>query len=380
MNFYEQLPVFTEFEHFTNTDHFKPIPRDWILFITDVKGSTSAIKEGRYKEVNTVGAASIVVARKAMKRQDFPFIFGGDGATLLVPETFGQAVAIELCALKRLAKENFSLDLRIGMVSMSELYDASLEIHVAKYEMTRGRSIAVLRGDGLGQAEEWIKNKGQRYHANETKNIVTDLTGLSCRWQPFPSKNGKILNLIILSRRGAKAYEEILNQLKKIFPAGFDSLNPATSPNQTYKSIWQCLKDEHKYHSTIFTLAYLKRFLEIIPAVIIFKYKLPIPFLRRYATSMASHSDFRKFDNALRMVLDCKLEQIQKVKVLLANLHREGTVYYGTFESDNSLMTCFVEGLNQGEHIHFMDGENGGYAMAAIELKKQMKQELNSPS
>jgi hypothetical protein len=95
---------------------------------------------------------------------------------------------------------------------------------------------------------------------------------------------------------------------------------------------------------------------------------------------MASHSDFRKFDNALRMVLDCKLERIQKVKVLLANLHREGTVYYGTFESDNSLMTCFVEGLNQGEHIHFMDGENGGYAMAAIELKKQMKQELNSPS
>jgi hypothetical protein len=240
MNFYEQLPVFTEFEHFTNTDHFKPIPRDWILFITDVKGSTSAIKEGRYKEVNTVGAAYIVVARKAMKRQDFPFIFGGDGATLLVPETFGQAVANELCALKRLAKENFSLDLRIGMVSIGELYDAGHEIHVAKYEMTRGRSIAVLRGDGLGQAEEWIKNKGQRYHANETKNIVTDLTGLSCRWQPFPSENGKILNLIILSRRGAKAYEEILNQLKKIFPAGFDSLNPATSPNQTYKSIWQC--------------------------------------------------------------------------------------------------------------------------------------------
>jgi hypothetical protein len=35
-------------------------------------------------------------------------------------------------------------------------------------------------------------------------------------------------------------------------------------------------------------------------------------------------------------------------------------------------MTCFVDGLNQGQHIHFMDAENGGYAMAAIELKKQM--------
>ena len=380
MNFYEQLPVFTEFDDFINTDHFRAIPPDWVLFITDVKGSTRAINEGRYKEVNTVGAASIVVTRKAMKRQDFPFIFGGDGATLLVPAAFAQDVANELCALKRLAQENFSLELRIGMVTMSELYGAGHDIQVGKYEMTKGRSIAVLRGDGLSQAESWIKDKDSRYHATESKNIMTDLTGLSCRWQPIPSKNGKILNLIILSRKGTEVYEEVLNQLQIIFPAGFDSLNPASAPAHTYKSIWQCMKDEHKYHSTIFTLAYLKRFLEIIPAVIIFKYKLPIPFLRRYATSMASHSDFRKFDNTLRMVLDCDLEQIEKVKHLLSNLHRDGTIYFGTFEANNSLMTCFVEGLNQGQHIHFMDGENGGYAMAAIELKKQMQEQITSPS
>jgi hypothetical protein len=36
-------------------------------------------------------------------------------------------------------------------------------------------------------------------------------------------------------------------------------------------------------------------------------------------------------------------------------------------------MTCFVEGLGQGKHIHFIDAENGGYTSAAIGLKKQMK-------
>jgi hypothetical protein len=35
-------------------------------------------------------------------------------------------------------------------------------------------------------------------------------------------------------------------------------------------------------------------------------------------------------------------------------------------------MTCYVDSLNEGQHIHFIDAENGGYAMAAVDLKKQM--------
>jgi hypothetical protein len=36
-------------------------------------------------------------------------------------------------------------------------------------------------------------------------------------------------------------------------------------------------------------------------------------------------------------------------------------------------MTCFVEGLNQGEHFHFIDADEGGYVMASIQLKDQIK-------
>ena len=34
-------------------------------------------------------------------------------------------------------------------------------------------------------------------------------------------------------------------------------------------------------------------------------------------------------------------------------------------------MTCFVDGLSDGKHIHFIDGGDGGYAMAAMKLKAQ---------
>lgn len=36
-------------------------------------------------------------------------------------------------------------------------------------------------------------------------------------------------------------------------------------------------------------------------------------------------------------------------------------------------MTCYVESLGNGEHLHFIDGSNGGYALASIHLKQQMK-------
>jgi hypothetical protein len=161
--------------------------------------------------------------------------------------------------------------------------------------------------------------------------------------------------------------------METIFPAGIESLNPASSDLASYKSILQCMKDEIKYHPSILSLSFIKRFMEIIPAVIIFKYKLPIPFILKYVKSMQTHSDFRKFDNMLRMVIDCTVEQTEAVKSLLSEMHKDGDIFYGTFESENSLMTCFVDGLTQGQHIHFMDAENGGYAMAALELKKQIK-------
>ena len=96
-------------------------------------------------------------------------------------------------------------------------------------------------------------------------------------------------------------------------------------------------------------------------------------FIPEYLRSISAHSDFRKFDNMLRMVIDCTPQQILAVKDLFARLHSEGIIYFGTFEAENSLMTCFVESLSQGNHIHFMDAENGGYAMAAEALKKQMR-------
>lgn len=38
-------------------------------------------------------------------------------------------------------------------------------------------------------------------------------------------------------------------------------------------------------------------------------------------------------------------------------------------------MTCYVNNLDEGGHLHFIDGAGGGYTLAAQQLKNQLSAE-----
>ena len=238
--------------------------------------------------------------------------------------------------------------------------------------------MALMRGEGIQAAEYLIKNHPQKYEYETQSKTEADLTGLTCRWKPTPSRNGKIFTLIIQSRKNElMIFEKIIKDLKLIFPEGLDSYNPADHQNGKYKSILENIKNESRFYKNIFNLSFLKRILEIIPAFLIFNFKLNIAGAQEYVRATKSHSDFIKFDNTLRMVIDCDESKISQVKRILYEMYQSGEIFFGTHEADESIMTCFVEGLNQGEHIHFIDSGSGGYALAAIQLKDQMKEAIS---
>ena len=66
-----------------------------------------------------------------------------------------------------------------------------------------------------------------------------------------------------------------------------------------------------------------------------------------------------------------------RVHEVLDGLYRAGKIAYGTHVTSHALMTCFVESLQEGGHMHFLDAQDGGYTAAAVQLKQQLKEETS---
>ena len=88
-----------------------------------------------------------------------------------------------------------------------------------------------------------------------------------------------------------------------------------------------------------------------------------------YVQQVVENSDFRKYDDCLRMVLDCTPELDQNLSGLLTAAASAGVAKYGLHRQDAAMMTCFTPSAMRSDPVHFIDGARGGYASAATALK-----------
>jgi hypothetical protein len=375
-SFYEAIPPFTDFSAFTEDAHYRRVPSDWWVLLTDVKGSTAAIEAGRYKDVNRVGAAAIVCAQAALGGADVPYVFGGDGATLLAPPEGKDAAAQALAVLQRHAKKRFGLELRVGAVPVAQVEAQGSAIEVGRFALAGGRCTAVFRGGGLSAAEKLIKGD-ERWAVKPVKRGKPDLDELSCRWNAVPSLRGRSVSLLVAARGGEPAgvYRQVLEGINAVLGQGLEGANPIQRAAMTYRSWWQCARDEARQFPTAWSFAFLKKLAGISVSVASLSWGWKPRFYDpvAYAKSIPAHSDYRKFDDTLRMVVDCEPGQVQRLRAMLDEHYQRGRIFYGLHESHETLITCYVKGTADGQHIHFVDGGDGGYAMAAKQMKSQMK-------
>src|SRR3954467_847103 len=97
-DFYAQVPVFDAFSELADPALHRSLPPDWVIGVSDVVGSGDAIQVGQYKIVNVAGAALIAAVSNALGRRDFPFVFGGDGASFAVPWGDAEVARVALAA------------------------------------------------------------------------------------------------------------------------------------------------------------------------------------------------------------------------------------------------------------------------------------------
>ena len=355
------------------------MPDDWLVFIADIKNSTQAIEQGKYKEVNLIGAASITLSIQAINNADFPFVFGGDGASLCIPPQHAEAVSNELAKLIRFAEDNFSLQLRVAMIPAKDIYQAGKQLLVSKLEITEGRFIALFRGGGLDYADQLVKNSEQLFSVHRHRETVEELKGLSCRWSPIPAKKGNIISLLVVARgeNVSTVYQNILVKVRNILNCSIEDANPISLNKKQYQSFWSALKQESKYHDRLMSVKFLHRIFGIARAVFIFRYGFnPALFnfnAKEYKDSIKQHSDYRKFDDTLRLIVDCRIDEYELLRVELNKAYENQEIYYGLHASKEALMTCFVESTHQGHHLHFIDDGDRGLAMAAKQLKSQLR-------
>ena len=136
-DFYRNLPVLSFLIEAMKGRLHADVPRDWWIVVADITGSTQAIEAGAYKKVNTVGVACIAAVANVDRDIDLPFVFGGDGATLAVPEVLRVRAESALRGAQRLARERFGLALRVGLVRVDELSDRGFWVRLAKVRLCR---------------------------------------------------------------------------------------------------------------------------------------------------------------------------------------------------------------------------------------------------
>ena len=90
---------------------------------------------------------------------------------------------------------------------------------------------------------------------------------------------------------------------------------------------------------------------------------------KTYMQQVVENSDFRKYDDGLRMILDCTPELERALTQRLAQAASAGIARYGLHRQDAAMMTCFTPSALRSDHVHFIDGARGGYASAATALK-----------
>lgn len=382
--FYRQLPSFAEASGVVEPAHFRPVPDDWAVVLTDVRGSTAAIRAGRYKDVNLVGAASITAVLNALPGIDLPYVFGGDGATLLVPGHGLPAVRRALLAIQQMSQREFDLELRVGAVPIADVVAGGYAILVGKYALSPDVSLAMFTGGGLQQAEALVKGpEAARYLFTGEVEGPPDCEGLECRWRPLKSTRGEVMSVLVkvIDAKRADApriYREVIEEIERI-TGGRELVNPVQGQNLRLTLRPGALAGEHRIHNTraagmARALSFLSFFLLALYGWLLIKLRLNAHGVAwgKYPDEVRANTDFWKYDDMLRFVIDVTTDQKRALVDFFEARLAAGEIVYGVHCASEALMTCLV--FNRvGNHVHFVDGGDGGYALAAAQLKAQLK-------
>jgi hypothetical protein len=371
--FYGSVPVFRGFGSLMDPALYLPLPDDWSIGVADILESTKAIAEARYKAVNMAGASVIAAVTNALDGREFPFVFGGDGASFAVaPDDLARA-RDALAATATWVRDDLDLLMRVALVPVKAVRAQGLDVRVARFGPSPNLSYAMFSGGGLGWAETAMK-RGEFAVEVAPSGTQPDLTGLSCRFEEIPATRGLILSVLVVPVRSADpvAFRRLIEDVIALVERSPDAGRPVPPGGPPLR--WPPAGVEFEARAKRGGPLFKRRagvLAHTLFAYVIMRFGISVGGFvpKTYVQQVVENSDFRKYDDGLRMILDCTPELERALTERLAQAASDGIARYGLHRQDAAMMTCFTPSALRSDHVHFIDGARGGYASAATALK-----------
>ncbi len=384
ITFYERLNTVKSFREVTHYELYTPLPDKWYVALADVRNSTDAIRQGKYKEVNMAGVSIIAALSNFYENENkLPYLFGGDGTLIVLPDQQIEQVKGILSFCKQAVKSAYGLEMAAGIISIKELREKGHDISVARMQLSEFIDQTLFWGSGVTAAEEIIKNENQ---LEDVTPIEADFSGLECRWNQIPSHKEEVAAYIIQSTvedddESVEVYEKCLQKIEAIYGSEED-FNPVHESDLIMTVNPWVLGAEWKLRAQPPTFwrkfRHLYRMIfQILTGLYLMKFKKSTTHTDwgEYKADIVRHADYKKFGDGLRFVASGTVQQRLDMTQFLNDEFSQKKLAYGVHPSFGSVVTCYVNSY-QHNHIHFVDGTDGGYAKASQELKNRRKQLL----
>lgn len=373
--FYQNLPRHQDFVRLSTPDSYTPLPDDWVICCSDIVDSTGLVAAGRYKTVNMIGASVIAAMQNALGGAVFPYVFGGDGTSLAVSAAQADLARQTLARLRHWVDQQFGITLRVAALSLSEIRAQGLDVTVARFAASDTADYAMFAGGGISWAESQMKQG--RVPLSEPADLTPpDLTGLSCRWNTIPARNGLILSLVMQPAptsdpaRFAALCAKLLALTEDLERNGHPV--PLNGPGIAPLPAGVDLELRLTRGTGLLLLTRLRTWAAAIFASWLFRHNRRIGGFdaRHYTQVMGANADYRKFEDGLKMTLDCTPKIRDQISTLLQQAAATGDLFYGLHVQDEARLTCIVPSASRDDHVHFVDGAAGGYTSAAAKMAK----------
>jgi len=354
---------------------FTNVPDSWHIVVTDVENSTAIFEKGDQQLVHLAATGSIVACLNIARAQgiEIPFFFGGDGATLLIPDSLKDTCLHALSLHRERCALNFNFHLRVGSRQVRQIKQQGATIQIAKYKRNELHTMPLVLGSGLKIAEQQIKDtiKQLEPHTNQPFNL--NLNGMECKWDKIkpPEETQEVLSLIIHAVNEYEqppVFSEVLALIDTIY--GSDkSRNPISTARLHMVNSVQQLRNEVQMNvGNVPVVALLQSLLRSVVGRFFVSYTSDG---KQYLRDMVNLTETLMIDGSINTVITGTAQQRMDLLDKLTALEDKGTVNYGYHISQRSVISCYVTATDD-YHIHFLDGEDGGYTRASKILKKKV--------